>query len=94
MTFRSTVVKPYLLDLQDLVEPQGSIESAKPVPLLAKPQSLPKAKLQLPPNQGRGRLYKYLLLTAVINMAVIDAIKDISAFTGNIINIADITIYL
>jgi len=36
-TFRSTVVKPYLLDLEDPVKPQKSIKSDKPVPLPAKP---------------------------------------------------------
>ena len=46
-TFRSTVVKPYLLDLQDPVEPQEPVELAKLVPSPAKPQLLPKAKPQL-----------------------------------------------
>ena len=31
---------------------------------------------------------------AVIDMAVIDAIKDISTFTGNTVDVANITIYL
>jgi hypothetical protein len=35
--FRSTVVKPYLLDLQDLVKLQESVKLAKLVPILAKP---------------------------------------------------------
>jgi len=34
------------------------------------------------------------LLTAVTDTAVIDAIKDIGAFTGNTADMADITIYL
>jgi len=36
-TFRSTVIKPYLLDPQDLVKPQEFVKLAKPVPLLAEP---------------------------------------------------------
>jgi len=36
-TFRFMVIKPYLLDLQDLVKPWESVELDKLVPLLAKP---------------------------------------------------------
>ncbi len=75
MTFRSTVMKPYLLDPQNSVKPQESIESAEPVPLPAEPQSSPKAEPQLPPKQGKGRPRKYPLLMAVTDTAVIDAIK-------------------
>ena len=53
-----------------------------------------KAKPQLPPKQGRGRPRKYLLITAVIDTAIIDAIIDIDALTGNIVDMADIAIYL
>ena len=87
-------MKPYLLDPQDLVEPQESIKTAKPVPLPAKPQLSPKAEPQLLPKQSRGRPHKYLLLIAVTDTAVIDTIKDIGAFTNNTTDMADITIYL
>jgi hypothetical protein len=46
------------------------------------------------PKRGRGRSRKYLLLTAVIDTAVTDAIIDIGAFIGNIVDIANIAIYL
>ena len=46
-TFHSTVIKPYLLDPQDLVKPQKPVKLAKPVPLLAKPQLSLKAEPQL-----------------------------------------------
>ena len=55
---------------------------------------LPKAEPQLPPKRGRGRPRKYLLLIAVADMAVIDAIIDIDALTGDIVDMADIAIYL
>ena len=55
---------------------------------------LPKAKPQLLLKWGRGRSYKYLLLTAVAEPAVIDTIIDTGAFTGNIVDIANIAIYL
>ena len=55
---------------------------------------LPEAEPQLPPKRGRGRPRKYLLLTAVADTAVTDAIIDINALTGNIIDMADIAIYL
>ena len=55
---------------------------------------LPKAEPQLPLKWGRGCPYKYLLLTAVADTAVTDAIIDISAFMGDIIDIANIAIYL
>ena len=55
---------------------------------------LPEAELQLLLKWGRGRPYKYLLLTAVADTAVMDAIIDINAFTGDIVNITDIVIYL
>ena len=55
---------------------------------------LPEAKPQLLLKWGRGRPYKYLLLTAVVDTAVTDTIIDIGAFTGNIADIADIAIYL
>ena len=87
-------MKPYLLDLQDSVKPRGSIKSAKPVPLLAEPQSLPKAKPHLPPKRGKGHLCKYLLLIAIADMTIIDTMIDIDAFTGDIADIADIAIYL
>jgi len=38
--------------------------------------------------------YKYLLLIAVIDIAITDAIIDIGALMGNIIDTADIAIYL
>jgi len=44
-TFRSMVVKLYLLDPQDPVKLRESVKLDKLVPLLAEPQSLPKAKL-------------------------------------------------
>ena len=94
MTFRFTVVKPYLLDLQDLVEPREPVELAEPIPLPAKPQLLPKAEPQLLLKWGRGRPCKYLLLTAVADTAVTDTIIDIGAFTGDIADIANIAIYL
>ena len=47
MTFYSIVMKSYLLDPQDLVKLQELVKLTKPVPLLAKPQLLPKAKPQL-----------------------------------------------
>ena len=47
MTFCSIVIKLYLLDLQDPVKLQKSVKLDKLVLLLAKPQLLPKAKLQL-----------------------------------------------
>ena len=34
------------------------------------------------------------MLAAVVDIAIIDAIIDIGAFIGNIVNIADIIIYL
>ena len=55
---------------------------------------LPKAKPQLLLKWGRGCPYKYLLLTAVADTAVIDAIIDIGTFTDNITDIANIAIYL
>jgi len=55
---------------------------------------LPKAKPQLPLKQGRGRPRKYLLFTAVADTAVTDAIIDIGALIGDIIDMADIAIYL
>ena len=55
---------------------------------------LPKAKPQLLLKRGRGRPYKYLLLTAVADTAVTDAIIDIGAFTGDIADMANIAIYL
>ena len=55
---------------------------------------LPEAKLQLPLKWGRGCPCKYLLLTAVADTAVTDTIIDISTFTGNIADIANIAIYL
>jgi len=36
-TFRSIIIKPYLLDLQDLVKPRESVKLAKLVPILAEP---------------------------------------------------------
>jgi len=51
---------------------------------------LPKAKPQLPPKRGRGRPYKYPLLTAVADITITDVMIDIDAFTGDIANIADI----
>ena len=53
-----------------------------------------KAKPQLLLKQGRGRPYKYLLLTAITKAAVIDAIIDIGAFISNITDITNIAIYL
>ena len=47
MTFHSIVIKLYLLDPQDLVKLQESIKLNKLIPLLAKPQLLPKAEPQL-----------------------------------------------
>jgi hypothetical protein len=88
------VVKPYLLDPQDLVELRESVKSNKLVPLPAEPQLLSKGKPQLPLKRGRGRPRKYLLLTAVIDIAITDAIIDIGTFTGNIADIANIAIYL
>jgi len=55
---------------------------------------LPKAKLQLPPKRGRGCPRKYLLLIAVADIAVTDAMIDIGALIGDIIDMADIAIYL
>ena len=52
---------------------------------------LPKAKPQLPLKQGRGRPYKYPLLIAVADTTIMDTIIDIDAFTGDIMDIADIT---
>ena len=51
---------------------------------------LPKAKPQLPPKRGRGRPRKYLLLIAIVDKAITDAIIDIGASIGNITDIADI----
>jgi len=51
---------------------------------------LPEAELQLSPRRGRGRPRKYLLLTAVIDAAVTDAMIDIGASIGDIADIADI----
>ena len=60
-----------------------------------------KAEPQLPLKRGRGRPYKYLLLIAVADTAIIDAlignIADtaiIDAFIGNIADMANIAIYL
>ena len=53
-----------------------------------------KAKPQLLLKWGKGHPYKYLLLTAITKAAVMDAIIDIGAFIGNIMDITDITIYL
>lgn len=55
---------------------------------------LPEAKLQPLLKWGRGRPCKYLLFMAVADTAIIDTIIDTGAFTGNIADIADITIYL
>ena len=55
---------------------------------------LPEAKPQLPLKQGKGRPYKYLLLTAVADTAIIGAIVDINTFTSDIIDMANIAIYL
>ena len=55
---------------------------------------LPKAELQLLLKWGRGCLYKYLLLIAVADTAVIDTIIDIGAFIGDIADITNIAIYL
>ena len=55
---------------------------------------LPKAKPQLLLKWGRGCPYKYLLLTAVADIAITDTIIDIGAFTGDIVDMANITIYL
>ena len=53
-----------------------------------------KAKLQVLLKKGKGHPRKYLLLTAVADITVIDAIIDIGTFMGNIANIINITIYL
>ena len=53
---------------------------------------LPKAKPQLPPKQGRGYPYKYLLFMAVADTAVIDTIIDLQ--DNNTTDIANTTIYL
>ena len=87
-------MKSFLLDPQDSVEPRESVETAEPVPSPAEPQLSPGAEPQLLPKRGRGRPCKYLLLMAVINTAVIDTMKDIGAFIGNTVDIANITIYL
>jgi len=55
---------------------------------------LPEAEPQLPLKWGRGRPRKYLLLMAVTNTAVTDAMIDINALTGDIADMADIAIYL
>ena len=55
---------------------------------------LPKAELQLLLKWGRGCLYKYLLLIAVADTAVMNTTIDISTFIGDIIDIANIAIYL
>ena len=55
---------------------------------------LPKTKLYLLLKWGKSHPYKYLLLTAVTDMAITDTIIDIAAFIGNIANIANIAIYL
>ena len=47
MTFYFTVIKPYLLDLQDPVKPREPIKLTELVPLLTKPQLSPKAEPQL-----------------------------------------------
>ena len=53
-----------------------------------------KAKPQLLLKWGKGRPCKYLLLIAVTEAAVIDAIIDIGAFIGDIADIINIAIYL
>jgi hypothetical protein len=53
-----------------------------------------KAKPQLLLKRGRGCPYKYLLLTAVVEAAIMDAIIDTGAFIGDIADITDIAIYL
>ena len=55
---------------------------------------LPEAKLYLLLKWGRGCPYKYLLLMAVVDTAVMDAIINIGTFTGDIIDMANIAIYL
>ena len=61
---------------------------------MTEPQLLPKAKPQLLLKWGRGHPCKYLLLIAVVEVDIIDAIIDIDAFIGNIADITNITIYL
>ena len=53
-----------------------------------------KTKPQLLLKWGRGHPCKYLLLIAVVEVDIIDAIIDIDAFIGNIADITNITIYL
>ena len=55
---------------------------------------LPKAEPQLLLKQDRDYPYKYLLPIAVADTATINTIIDINTFIDNIIDIANITIYL
>ena len=93
MTFYFTVVKFYLLDPQDSIKPVPSLAEPQLSPK-AKPQLSPKAKPQLLPKQGKGRPHKYPLFMAVIDIAIIDTMKDINAFTNDTADMANITIYL
>jgi hypothetical protein len=70
-TFRSIVVKPYLLEPQNLAEiepelpPEPLLESVLPKTILERPSTAVQ-----PPKRGRGRPRKYPLLTAMADITI------------------------